>query len=215
MGQKVNPIGMRVAVNRDWRSRWFADERQFGVYLNEDLRIRDHLNRRLEGAAVADIIIERYANRVRVTIHSARPAVVVGPRGRDAETLREEMEKITGGREVFLDVRDVPDPDANAQLVAENIALQLKRRISFRRALKRALKTAMDLKVDGIKIQVSGRLNGAELSRTEWYKEGRVPLHTLRENIDYGFSEARTTAGAIGIKVWICRKAATTTAEKR
>ena len=214
MGQKINPIGMRTAVNHDWRSRWFADERQFGVYLNEDQRIRDHLRRRLESAAVKEVIIERYANRVRVTIHSARPAVVIGPRGKDAEILRGEVEKLTGGREVFIDVRDVPQPDASAQLVAENIALQLCRRISFRRALKRAIKTAMDLHVEGIKIQVGGRLGGAELSRTEWYKEGRVPLHTLRENIDYGFAEARTTAGALGIKVWICHKAESPPAEK-
>lgn len=214
MGQKVNPIGMRLPVTRDWRSRWYADARDFGAYLTEDRRIRDHLKRRLESAAVADVIIERYANRIRVTIHSGRPAVVVGPRGKDAEALREEMEKLTGGREVFIDVREVRNPDINSQLVAENIALQLTRRISFRRALKRAIKTAMDMRVDGIKIQVSGRLGGAELSRTEWYKEGRVPLHTLRESIDYGFTEARTTAGAIGVKVWICRKADETQAEK-
>lgn len=214
MGQKINPIGLRAAVNHDWRSRWFADDRQFGAYLNEDQRIRDHLRRRLENAAVKEVLIERYANRVRVTIHSARPAVVIGPRGKDAEMLRGELEKLTEGREVFIDVRDVPDPDTHAQLVAENIALQLCRRISFRRALKRAIKTAMDARVEGIKIQVGGRLGGAELSRTEWYKEGRVPLHTLREAIDYGFAEARTTAGALGVKVWICRKPEAPRAEK-
>ncbi len=215
MGQKVNPIGMRVAVNHDWRSRWFATERQFGVFVNEDQRIRDHLNRRLESAAVADIVIERYANRVRITIFSGRPGMVVGPRGKDAEVLREEVEKLSGGREIFIDVREVATPDANAQLVADNIAVQLTRRISFRRALKRAIKTAMDLRVEGIRIQVSGRLGGAELSRTEWYKEGRVPLHTLRETIDYGFAEARTTAGAIGVKVWICHKSEPPRTEKK
>ncbi len=204
MGQKVNPFGMRVAVTRAWRSRWFADKKSFGELLNEDIRIRDFLKKRLAGGAVDDIIIERYANRVRVTIHTARPGIVIGRKGQDLERIREEIAKMTG-KEVYLDIREIRNPDTNAQLVAESVALQLERRVSFRRAMKRAIKMAMDLGVEGVRIRVAGRLGGAELARTEWYKEGKIPLHTLRENIEYGFTEARTTAGKIGVKVWICK----------
>ena len=204
MGQKVNPIGLRVSVRKNWRSRWFAPDRIFGDLLNEDATIREFVKKRLHDAAVAQIEIERFANRVRVTIHTARPGVVIGRKGADLENVRAELAKLTG-KEIYLDIVEVRQPDTNAQLVAENIALQLERRISFRRAMKRAIRMAMELGVQGIKVRVSGRLGGAELSRSEWYMEGKVPLHTLRADIDYGFAEARTTAGAIGVKVWICR----------
>lgn len=204
MGQKVNPIGLRVTVDKDWRSRWFSDKKGFGPLLIEDLKIRDLVKKRLENAAVSDIRIERYANRVRVNVHTARPGVVIGRKGQDIERIRTDLSKITG-KEVYIEIREVRDPDANAQLVAENIAGQLVRRVSLRRAIKRSIKIAMDMGVAGIKIRACGRLNGAELSRVEWHKEGKIPLHTLRENIDYGFAEAATTAGRIGIKVWICK----------
>ena len=206
MGQKVNPIGMRVAVNRNWRSRWFAPKKTFGALLVEDQQIRDLVKKRLENAAVADIVIERYANRVRVNIHTARPGIVIGRKGQDLERVRAELAHSTG-KEVYVEIREVKQPDTNAQLVAENIALQLERRVSFRRAMKRAIKTATDLGVDGIKVRATGRLGGGELARVEWYKEGRVPLHTLRAPIDYGFAEAATQTGKIGVKVWICKAA--------
>jgi len=205
LGQKVNPIGLRVAVNKDWRSRWFCGRKGFGDLVIEDGVIRDLVRKRLENAAVAEIIIERYANRVRVSIYTARPGIVIGRKGQDIERVRTELSKMTG-KEVYLEIREVMQPDANAQLVAESIAVQINRRVSVKRAMKRAIKTAMDLGVDGIKIKACGRLGGAELARVEWYKEGKIPLHTLRANIEYGFAEAATTAGRIGIKVWICRK---------
>lgn len=205
MGQKVNPIGFRVTVNKDWRSRWFSDKRTFGDMVIEDLTIRNYVRKRLENAAVSDVIIERYANRVRVNIYTARPGIVIGRKGQDIERIRAEIMKMTG-KEVYVEIREVRNPDTNAQLVAESIALQMSRRVSFRRAMKRAIKIAMDMGVEGIKIRASGRLGGSELSRVEWYKEGKIPLHTLRAVIDYGFAEAATTAGRIGIKVWICKK---------
>ncbi len=205
MGQKANPIGLRVAVNKDWRSRWFAGKRDFGNLLIEDLKIRDLVKKRLENAALADVRLERYANRVRVNLHTARPGIVIGRKGQDIERVRAELAKLTG-KEIYIEIHEIRDADCNAQLVAENVALQMARRVSFRRAMKRAIKTAMDMGVDGIKVRVSGRLGGAELARTEWYKEGRIPLHTLRANIEYGFAESATTAGRIGVKVWICKK---------
>ena len=205
MGQKVNPIGLRVTVNKDWRSRWFSDSRNFGRLLNEDMLIRDTVKKRLENAAVADVVIERYANRVRVTLWTARPGIVIGRKGQDIERIRTELSKLTG-KDLYIEIREIRNADVNAQLVAENISVQLCRRVSFRRAMKRAIKTAMDMGVDGIKIRASGRLGGAELARCEWYKEGRIPLHTLRANIEYGFAEARTPAGIIGVKVWICKE---------
>ena len=204
MGQKVNPIGLRVAVNKDWRSRWFAGKRTFGALLNEDLEIRALILKRLKDAAVADVILERYANRVRATICTARPGIVIGRKGQDIEKIREDLAKKTG-KEIYLEIREIRNADTNAQLVAEGIALQLERRVSFRRVLKRSIKMAMDMGVQGIRVKISGRLGGAELSRVEWYKEGKVPLHTLRANIEYGFAEAATTAGRIGVKVWICK----------
>jgi small subunit ribosomal protein S3 len=204
LGQKVNPIGLRVAVTREWRSRWFANKRVFGDLLTEDIKVRELVKKRLESAAVSDILIERYANRVRVTICTARPGIVIGRKGQDLEKVRDELAKLTG-KEVYLEIREVRSPDTNAQLVAEGIAVQLQRRVSFRRALKRAIKMAMDLGVQGIRVRVAGRLGGSELARTEWYKEGTIPLHTLRQNIEYGFAEAHTTAGLIGVKVWVCK----------
>ena len=205
MGQKVNPISMRVTVNKNWRSKWYANKRQFGDLFHEDLKIREIIKQRLQNGAVPDVMIERYANRVRATIYTARPGIVIGHKGQDVEKLREELTKMSG-KEIYLEIKEIRHADLNAQLVAENIAVQLERRVSFRRAMKRAIKTAMDLKALGIKILASGRLGGADLARTESYKEGKVPLHTLRANIEYGFAEARTIAGKVGIKVWICRK---------
>ncbi len=205
MGQKVNPIGFRVVVNKDWRSRWFADKRNFGDLLAEDEKIRKMVKKRFASAAVSRIDIERYANRVRVQIHTARPGVLVGRRGTELQQFEADLVKATG-REIYIEPVEVRDPDANAQLVAENIALQLERRVALRRAIKRAQKVAIDMGVDGIRILAAGRLGGAEIARSEWVMEGKVPLHTLRANIDYGFAEAMTTAGLIGIKVWICKR---------
>ncbi|MCL1920182.1 MAG: 30S ribosomal protein S3 [Kiritimatiellaeota bacterium] len=205
MGQKVNPIGFRIAVDKQWRSRWFANKKQFGELLAEDQMIREVVRKRLEGAAITKILIERYANRVRVNLYSARPGVVIGRKGQDVDKIRQDLAKKTG-KEIYLEIHEVRDPDANAQLVAEGIAQQLERRAAVKRAMKRAEKVAMDMGVDGIKIRCSGRINGAEISRVEWSKQGKVPLHTLRANIEYGFAEANTTAGIIGVKVWICKR---------
>lgn len=212
MGQKVNPIGFRVAVNKDWRSRWYADKKGYGALLHEDLKIRDFIRSRLKDGGVPELVIERYANRARITIHTARPGIVIGRKGEGVDKLREELSKLTG-KEIYVDIREVKNPDTNAQLVAENIALQLERRVSFRRALKRAVQMAMELGVLGIKVHTSGRLGGAELARREWYKEGTVPLQTLRANVQYGFAEAMTMAGKIGVKVWICNKEETASKE--
>lgn len=205
MGQKINPVGMRVAVTKNWRSRWFSGKKAFGGMLAEDMLIREIVKKRLENAAVPEVVIERYANRVRVNIFTARPGFVIGQKGQEIERLREELTRITG-KEIYIEIKEVRDPDTNAQLVAENIALQIERRVSFRRAMKRAIKMAMDMGVEGVKVRAAGRLGGAELARVEWYKEGKIPLHTLRANIEYGFTEAATVAGRIGIKVWICKK---------
>ena len=205
MGQKVNPVGFRIAVDKQWRSRWFAGKKQFGELLAEDQMIREVVKKRLEGAAITKILIERYANRVRVNLFSARPGVVIGRKGQDVDKIRQDLAKKTG-KEIYLEIHEVRDPDANAQLVAENIAQQIEHRAAIKRAMKRAEKVAMDMGVDGIKIRCSGRINGAEISRVEWSKQGKVPLHTLRANIEYGFAEANTTAGIIGVKVWICKR---------
>lgn len=205
MGQKINPIGFRVAVNKNWRSRWFADKKEFSDLLVEDNRIRDAVETRLKDASLSNVFIERYANRVRVTVRTARPGLVIGRKGEDIERLREQLSRLTR-KEVYIEIDEVKTPDLDAKLVAENIALQLERRVSFRRAMKRAIQMAMDTGADGIKVMAAGRLGGAELSRSESYKEGKIPLHTLRAEIDYGNATARTVAGAIGIKVWICKK---------
>lgn len=209
MGQKVNPIGLRTALTRNWESRWFAGKAQFGEWLHEDLKIRKFIKEKFQAASIARIQIERYTSRVRVTIFSARPGLLIGKKGAELDTLRQDIAKMTGNKEVFVEIGEIHRAEANAQLVAENIAQQLERRIGFRRAMKRAIQTAMDMGVDGIKINCAGRLGGAELAREEQYKEGRVPLHTLKANIDYGFTEANTTAGKIGVKVWICHKEGT------
>ncbi len=208
MGQKVNPIGFRLALNKDWRSRWFADKRSFGKLLKEDIDIREKITSRLKDAGVSDVYIERYANRIRITIKTARPGLVIGRKGEDIDKLRELISKQTG-KEIYVEIAEIKKPDIDAQLVAENVAMQLERRVSHRRAMKRALQMAMDNGALGIKILVAGRLNGAEIARSENYKEGKIPLHTLRANIDYGTTEANTVAGIIGIKVWICKEAET------
>ena len=205
MGQKVDPIGFRIGVNHAWGSRWFAPKKNFGAYLIEDQKIRETVKAKLTEAGISKILIERYASRVRVTLFSARPGVIIGRKGGDVEAIRAQLEKMTK-KEVYLEIKEVQGADADAQLVAESIAQQLERRIALKRAMKRAMKVAMDMGVDGIKVKAGGRLNGAEIARVEWSREGKVPLHTLRANIDYGYADANTTAGKIGIKVWICKK---------
>ena len=205
MGQKVNPIGFRTAVHKQWKSRWFAERKEFGDLLNEDLMIRDMVNAKLKDAAVADIVIERYAQRARVTVYTARPGVVIGRKGEGIDKLREELSAKTG-KEIYVEIKEVRSPDTNAQLVAESIALQLERRVAFRRAMKRALQLTMDMGALGIRVQACGRLGGAELARVEHYMVGKVPLQTLRADVQYGFAEANTMAGKIGVKCWICQK---------
>lgn len=204
MGQKVNPIGFRLPVRRDWRSVWYADKKNFPIFLHEDFTIRNYLKKRLETAAISKVVIERASNRVRVTVHTARPGLVIGRKASELDKLREETQALTPSREVLIDVKEIKNPELDAQLVAENIAVQLERRVSFRRAMKKAMQTTLDFGAEGVKIRVGGRLGGAEIARTEQYHQGKVPLHTLRANIDYGFTEAKTVAGKIGVKVWIC-----------
>jgi small subunit ribosomal protein S3 len=202
MGQKIHPTGFRLAVNRNWASRWYANKKHYGPTLAQDIKIREYLKRKLTHASVAKVTIERPAKNARITIHSARPGVVIGKKGEDIETLRSDLRRMMGG-DVGLNIEEIRKPEVDAQLVADSIAQQLQKRIMFRRAMKRAIQNAMRLGAQGIKIMSSGRLNGIEIARTEWYREGRVPLHTLRADIDYGFAEARTTYGVIGIKVWV------------
>jgi len=204
MGQKTNPIGLRVAVTKDWRSKWYANKKDFAALVVEDNRIRTFLKKKLDGAAVPRILIERAAARCRVTIQTARPGVVIGRKGAEIDKLKEELSKMTG-KEIYVDIVEIKSPDLDAQLVAENIALQLERRVSFRRAMKKALQVAKDLGAQGIKVRCAGRLGGAELARVESYHWGRVPLHTLRADIDYGFAEAKTLYGKLGVKCWICK----------
>ena len=204
MGQKTNPIGLRIAVTKDWRSKWYAEKKEFGKLLTEDRKIREILKKKLESASVPKILIERAATRCRITIFTARPGVVIGRKGAEIDKLKEELSRMTG-KEIYVDIQEVKTPELDAQLVAENIALQLERRISFRRAMKKAVQVAMDFKADGIKVRCAGRLGGAELARVESYHEGSVPLHTLRANIDYGFAEANTVYGKLGVKCWICK----------
>ena len=201
MGQKVNPIGLRVGINRTWDSRWFAGK-DYAQLLHEDLKLKAYLRDRLAQAGISKIVIERPAKKARVTIHSARPGVVIGKKGADIEKLRSDLAKMTGS-EVSLNIVEIRKPEIDAKLIAENIAQQLERRVAFRRTMKRAVQSAMRLGALGIRINCSGRLGGAEIARMEWYREGRVPLHTLRADIDYGQAEARTTFGRIGVKVWI------------
>jgi small subunit ribosomal protein S3 len=204
MGQKVNPIGLRLSVRRNWSSRWYAAKKNYPLFLKEDYDMRAFLKRRLSIASFSEIFIERAGERVRVKIFTSRPGAVIGRKGQDLDILCGELKALIG-REVLIDVQEIRKPDLVAQLVAENISLQLERRISFRRAMKKAAQSAMTLGADGIKIRCAGRLGGSEIARAEFLHEGRVPLHTLKENIDYGFSEANTVYGKIGVKCWICR----------
>ena len=201
MGQKVHPTGFRLGVIKDWDSRWYA-EKDYAKLLHEDIRIRDYIKGRLFNAGVSKIIIERTAKRARINIHAARPGIIIGKKGSEVEGLRREIQKMTE-KDIFINIVEVRKPEVEAQLVAENIAGQLERRVAFRRALKRSVSSALRFGAEGIKVMVAGRLNGAEMSRREWYREGRVPLQTLRADIDYGFAEAKTTYGIIGVKVWV------------
>lgn len=204
MGQKINPIGFRVAVTKDWRSRWFATKQNFGKMLHEDQTIRNYVKDKLSQAAVSRVQIERFANRVRVTVYSARPGLVFGRRRSELDALRDNLFKLTSGKDIYIDVVEVKKPELNAQLVAENIAMQIERRISFRRAMKKSIQSTMDMGAEGIRVRCAGRLNGAELARVEQHMDGKVPLHTLRANVQYGFAEANTMAGKIGVKTWMC-----------
>jgi small subunit ribosomal protein S3 len=202
MGHKVHPTGFRLGITERWRSMWYADSKQFGDYLNTDLKVRNYIKSRLGHASISRIDIQRPAKNALVTIHTARPGIVIGKKGEDIERLRRELAQLMGVP-VHVNIEEVRKPELDAQLVAESVAQQLEKRIMFRRAMKRAVGNAMRIGAQGIKIHVSGRLNGAEIARSEWYREGRVPLHTLRADIDYGFAEARTTYGVIGVKVWV------------
>jgi small subunit ribosomal protein S3 len=201
MGQKVNPIGIRVGINRTWDSRWFSD-RNYADRLIKDLKLREYVRDKLKAAGISKVIIERAAQNTKVTVHTARPGVIIGKKGADIEKLRKDL-SMHAGSEVSLNIVEIRKPEIDAQLVAEGVAQQLERRVSFRRAMKRAVQSALRLGAQGIRINVSGRLGGTDIARTEWYREGRVPLHTLRADLDYGFSEALTTYGIIGVKVWI------------
>lgn len=204
MGQKVNPIGLRLGINQNWRSRWYAPKKEYWKLLNEDLKVRDFVKEKLFYSGVAKIEIERVSNRLRLIIHTARPGLVIGRKGTEIDKLKEELASLTAS-EIMVDIVEIKQPEIEAQLVAENIALQLIRRVSFRRAMKKAVQSAMVSGAKGVKISCSGRLGGAEIARREVYKEGSIPLHTLRAFIDYGFAEAKTTYGLIGVKVWIFR----------
>ena len=202
MGQKVNPVGMRLQVNRTWDSRWFADGREYGQLLHEDIKIREFIEKEAAQAGVSKVVIERPHKKCRVTVHTARPGVIIGKKGADIETLRKKLAAMTDS-ELHLNIVEVRKPELDAQLVAESIAQQLERRVSFRRAMKRSVQNAMRMGSLGIRVNVAGRLGGAEIARTEWYREGRVPLHTLRADIDYAIAVAKTPYGIIGVKVWI------------
>jgi small subunit ribosomal protein S3 len=202
LGQKVNPVGLRIGVIRTWDSRWYADKKNYSNYILEDVRIRKFVKNRLSHAGVSKVEIERSSKRIKLRIFSARPGIIIGKKGADIAQLKDEISKLTT-QEVLIDIQEVRKPEADAQLIAENVALQLMKRTAFRRAMKRGVSSAMRFGVQGVKIICSGRLAGAEMARTEWYREGRVPLHTLRADIEYGFAEAKTTYGIIGIKVFV------------
>lgn len=202
MGQKVHPTGIRLGFIKDWTSRWYANSQNYSTYLFKDLKVREFLKKKLGHASISRIQINRPANNAQITIHTARPGLVIGKKGEDIDALRKEI-SVMMGVPVQLNVEEIRKPELDAQLVAEGVAQQLEKRIMFRRAMKRAVQNTMRLGAEGIKINVGGRLNGAEIARTEWYREGRVPLHTFRADIDYGFAEAKTTYGVIGVKVWI------------
>jgi small subunit ribosomal protein S3 len=202
MGQKINPIGLRLGINRTWDSRWYADDANYAGMLHEDLALRKYLLKRLGQAGVSRVVIERPAKKARVTIHTARPGVVIGKKGADIEKLRSDLSRMTGS-EVHLNIVEIRKPEIDANLIADNIAQQLERRVAFRRAMKRAVQSAIRLGAEGIRINCGGRLGGAEIARMEWYREGRVPLHTLRADVDYGTATANTTYGTCGVKVWV------------
>ena len=201
MGQKVNPIGFRIGIYKDWNSKWY-EEKDYAKFLHQDIKIRKFIKEKLKHAGVSKINIERTASNTRVIIHTAKPGIVIGKKGSEIDVLKKDIVKFAG-KDINIDIQEVRKPDTDAQLVAENIALQMERRVAFRRAMKKAVTTAVKLGAKGIKVMCAGRLGGAEIARTEWYREGRVPLHTLRADIDYGFAEAMTTYGLIGVKVWI------------
>ena len=203
MGQKVNPYGFRLGVTTEWKSRWFADRKEYGNFVIEDWKIRNFLMTQLPHAAISRVEIERTRERLRVDVHTARPGIVIGRRGSEADRLRAGLTAISGNNKVQLNIQEIKQPELDAALIAQGVADQLAGRVNFRRAMKRAVQNAQKAGVQGIRVQCAGRLNGAEMSRTEWYREGRVPLHTLRADIDYGFREARTTYGRIGVKVWL------------
>ncbi len=206
MGQKTNPTGFRIAVNKDWRSKWYASKADFPTLLAEDHNIRELLRRKLESASVPKIVIERATNRCRITIHTARPGVVIGRKGSEIDRIKEDLSRMTG-KEVYVDIMEIKSPESDPQLVAENVGVQLERRVAFRRAMKKAVQTAMGINgVQGIRIRCAGRLGGSELSRVEQYLEGSVPLHTMRADVQYGFAEAKTMYGVLGIKCWICKE---------
>jgi small subunit ribosomal protein S3 len=202
MGQKVHPTGIRLGIVKDWTSKWYADTKHYANLLNTDLAVREFLRKRLSQASVSRIQIDRPANNAHITVHTARPGLVIGKKGEDIDALRAEVSQMMG-IPVHMSIEEIRKPELDAQLVAESIAQQLERRVMFRRAMKRAVQNAMRLGAEGIKVNIGGRLNGAEIARSEWYREGRVPLHTLRADIDYGFAEAGTTYGIIGVKVWV------------
>lgn len=204
MGQKVNPHGLRVGIINDWDSKWYADKKNFGENLTEDYKIREFIKENLNQAGIAKVEIERFASRIKVSVFTAKPGMIIGKGGTGVDSLKANIEKITG-KTVIINVEEIKVPELNAQLVAENIASQIEKRISFRRAMKQAMQRTMKLGAKGIKTSVSGRLNGADMARTEGYSEGKIPLQTLRADISYGFAEANTTFGKIGVKVWICR----------
>lgn len=201
MGQKVNPIGLRLGIVKTWSSCWYADK-EYKQFLHEDLKLKKYLKKKMYHAGISKIEIERAANRIRVNIYAARPGIIIGKKGAEIEALKKELSRLVKG-EIFININEVKRPETDAQLIAENVALQLERRVAFRRAIKRSVGMAMKLGVEGIKIKVGGRLGGAEIARSEWTRDGRVPLHTLRADIDYGVAEAKTTYGIIGIKVWV------------
>lgn len=202
MGQKTHPIGLRLGIIKDWNSKWFANRREYKDFLHEDLKIRGFIKKKLMHASIAAVDIERTANKVSIIIHTARPGIIIGKKGSEVEVLKKELQQMID-RDIYIKIQEVRRADINAQLIAENVGNQLIRRVAFRRAMKKAVQNAMKLGAEGIRIACAGRLGGAEMARREWYREGRVPLHTLRADIEYGYHQARTTYGAIGIKVWI------------
>lgn len=204
MGRKTHPYGLRVGYIKPWKSRWFAKSKNFAELLHEDLKIKDYIKKQYFSAAISNIEIERASNRIRAIIHTARPGIIIGRKGADIDRLRDDLTNVTN-KDVFIDIKEVKDPQVNAQLIAENVAFQIEKRVAFRRAMKKAVQMTMDHGAEGVKIRCSGRLGGLELSRSEVYKEGKVPLQTFRADIEYGFCEAHTTYGLIGIKVWVCK----------